>query len=61
MTSAKHMETTLQVEVPAKVKRQLQLKAAQQGVTIRTLVLKALRNQGIQVAEHEILDRRKQR
>jgi predicted HicB family RNase H-like nuclease len=59
--AAKQMDVTLQVEVPANVKRQLLLKAAQEGVTMRTLVLKALREQGIQVADSDILDRRKQR
>lgn len=60
MSSVKK-EETLQIEVPASVKRQLSVKAAREGATIRSLVLKALREYGIKVSETELVDRRRKR
>ena len=54
-------EETLQIEVPASVKRQLSVKAAREGGAIRSLVLKALREYGIKVNETELVDRRRNR
>lgn len=54
-------EENLQVRVPASVKRRLVMRAARDGDTLRTIVLKALRDYGIKVSENDITDRRKGR
>ena len=51
-------EVPLQVTVPPRIKHSLDLKAAELGTTKRALVLEALRNIGIDVAEHDIAGRR---
>lgn len=51
-------EVPLQVTVPPRIKHALDLKAAELGTTKRALVLEALRNIGIDVAEHDIAGRR---
>jgi predicted HicB family RNase H-like nuclease len=56
---AKPSEKALQVHVPERVKRQLAIKAAEQGLTQRSIVLQALKNFGFQIDDEEIDDRRK--
>lgn len=52
---------TLQLRVPSTLKRKLAMDAAEQGVTIRTLILNALVTAGYDVPMEEIRDKRKMR
>ncbi len=52
-------ERQLHATVPACVERALKIKAAEEGATIRTLVLRGLQAIGIDVPADEIGDRRK--
>lgn len=52
---------TLQLRVPPALKRKLAMDAAENGVTIRTLILNALVVAGYDVPEDEIRDKRKVR
>ena len=49
----------LQVEIPESVRRLIKLRAATDGDTMRTCVLKALRAYGIKVSEDDLTDRRR--
>jgi len=51
-------EVPLQVLIPAGIRKQLALKAAGEGQSLRALVLQALRNLGIEVTEAEIKGKR---
>jgi phosphoketolase len=51
-------EVPLQVTVPTKVKRALDVKAAQTGRTRRALVLEGLKQVGVDVTEDDIAGRR---
>ena len=50
---------SVQIRVPAKLKRQLAMDAAREGITIRALILKALADAGYKIAEAELRDKRK--
>ena len=52
-------ERQLHATVPACVERALKIKAAEEGTTIRTLVLRGLQAIGVEVPPEEIGDRRK--
>ena len=52
-------ERQLHATVPACVERALKIKAAEEGATVRTLVLRGLQAIGIDVPADEIGDRRK--
>lgn len=54
-------DVSLQVMVPARVKREVSLRAAQEGTTQRTIILRALKAVGIMVRDEELCDRRKVR
>lgn len=54
-------EVPLQVTVPTKVKRALDMKAAQTGRTRRALVLEGLKQVGVDVTEGDIVGRRGRR
>lgn len=51
----------LQLRVPQVLKRKLAMDAAEQGVTIRTLILNALVAAGYEIPEDEVRDKRKVR
>lgn len=51
-------EVPLQVTIPKRVKRALDLKAVETGRTRRALVLEALRGVGVEVSEDEVAGRR---
>lgn len=51
-------EVPLQVTVPKRVKRALDLKSVETGRTRRALVLEALREVGVSVTDDEIAGRR---
>jgi hypothetical protein len=51
-------EVALQVTVPKRVKRALDLKSVETGRTRRALVLEALREVGVSVTDDEIAGRR---
>lgn len=61
MRAAKKLEAeeNLQLAVPMETKRDLRMKAAESGETIRVIVLRALASAGIHVPNKELLDRRK--
>jgi len=52
-------DVSLGIEVPESVKRAVAIKAATEGITNRTLLLRALQAAGIAVPEDELRDRRK--
>jgi hypothetical protein len=54
-------DVSLQVMVPARVKREVSLRAAQEATTQRTIILRALKATGIMVKDEELCDRRKVR
>lgn len=51
-------QKSIQAFVPASVERALRMKAAEEGTTYRTLVLRGLKAIGIDVPEDELRDRR---
>ena len=51
-------DVPLQVEIPERVRRGVKMRAANDGDTMRTCVLKALRDYGIEVMEDDLIDRR---
>ena len=51
-------DVPLQVEIPERVRRGLKIRAAADGDTMRTCVLKALRDYGVEVEEDDLIDRR---
>ena len=53
-------EETLQVTVPQVTKKSLKIQAAEKGVTMRVIVLRALAQAGIQVPPAQLRDRRKE-
>lgn len=54
-------DVILQVMIPQSLKTEIAIRAARDGETHRTLVLKALRAIGFEIADTEIADRRKMR
>ena len=54
-------EVPLQVLIPERIRRQLAVKAAEEGRSLRSLVLTALRGLGIEVSEADIKGKRGQR
>ena len=52
-------ETSLSTKVPESVLKQLRLRYAETGVTIRNQILLALRRDGLEIAEDDIQDERK--
>jgi hypothetical protein len=55
------LEVPLQVLIPERVRRQLAMKAAEEGRSLRSLVLTALRGLGIDVSEADIKGKRGRR
>ena len=53
------LETQLHAKVPVPVARELKIRAAEEGTTIRTLVLRGLEAIGVQVPTGEIGDQRR--
>ena len=51
-------EVPVQVTVPRRVKRELDVRAAQTGRTKRTIVLEALRSVGFDMTDEEVAGRR---
>ncbi|ACO79756.1 hypothetical protein AvCA_36090 [Azotobacter vinelandii CA] len=58
---AESKDVSLQVMVPAHIKREVSLKAAQEGTTQRTIILSALKAVGFMVKDEELCDKRKMR
>ncbi len=54
-------EVPLQVLIPAGIRKQLALKAAEEGQSLRALVLSAIRSLGITVTEADIKGKRGRR
>jgi hypothetical protein len=54
-------DVSLQVMVPLRIKREVSLRAAQEGATQRTVILRALKAIGFVVKDNELCDKRKQR
>ncbi|NJZ81595.1 hypothetical protein GO283_01613 [Ralstonia solanacearum] len=52
-------EASLQVMVPARIKREVSVRAAQEGTTQRTIILRALKAIGFVVNDDELCDKRK--
>ena len=58
-TKGKGSGTGLMLQVPTETLRALRLKAAEDGSTVRALVLEALRKGGYPVPADELVDRRR--
>ncbi len=56
--AAAEPEVPLQVLIPKYIRKQLALKAAEEGQSLRALVLTAIRSLGISVSDEEIRDKR---
>ncbi len=54
-------EVPLQVLIPANIRKQLALKAADEGESLRALVLRAIRSLGVTVTDAEIAGKRGQK
>jgi hypothetical protein len=54
-------EVPLQVLVPASIRKQLAFKAAEEGQSLRALVLRSIRSLGIEVSEGQIRGKRGRR
>jgi hypothetical protein len=52
-------ERPLQAMVPATVERAVKIRAAEEGTTVRTLILRGLKAIGVDVSEEELRDRRR--
>ena len=52
-------DVPLQVEIPESVRRAIKIRAAADGDTMRTCVLKALQGYGIEVEDNDLIDRRR--
>ena len=61
MSPAVEQEVPLQVLIPEHIRRQLAMKAAEEGRSLRSLVLTALRGLGLDVSEAEIRGKRGRR
>lgn len=59
--SAIEPEVPLQVLIPASIRKQLALKAAEEGQSLRALVLRAIRSLGITVTDADIKGKRGRR
>lgn len=60
-TELAQKDVPLQVMVPPTVRRQLALLCAERGESMRTVVLRGLRNLGVEIDEAELVDRRGRR
>lgn len=60
-SAAAGKDVSLQVMVPMHIKREVSLRAAQEGATQRTVILRALKAIGFVVKDDELCDKRKQR
>ena len=58
-TSKREVERPLQAMVPATVERAVKIRAAEEGTTVRTLILRGLKAIGVDVSEEELRDRRR--
>ena len=61
MPTVPELEVPLQVLIPERVRRQLAMRAAEEGRSLRSLVLTALRGLGIDVSEADIKGKRGRR
>lgn len=61
MPTVPELEVPLQVLIPERVRRQLAMKAAEEGRSLRSLVLTALRGLGMDVSEADIKGKRGRR
>ena len=52
-------QKSIQAYVPASLVRELNIKAAQEDTTVRTIILQGLKALGLPVADEELRDRRK--
>jgi hypothetical protein len=60
-STASEPEVPLQVLVPRHIHRQLGVKAAEEGQSLRMLVLRAVRSLGVEVTDEEIRGKRGRR
>jgi hypothetical protein len=54
-------ESMLNMKVPSQLRDELKRQAAEQGVTLRVIVLRALKAAGFTVNDNELADRRPER
>lgn len=60
-TSAVEREVPLQVLIPERIRKRLAIKAAEEGQSLRALILRAIRSLGIEVTEADIKGKRGRR
>jgi hypothetical protein len=56
---APHHEETLQIKVSPELKKAIRRSALERDETVRTFILKALRERGVGISDDELVDRRK--
>lgn len=52
-------DASLQVMIPERLKREIRVRAAREGTTVRNIVLTSLRQAGFEVSDEILCDRRK--
>lgn len=52
-------EETVQIKVSPELKKSIRRNALERDETIRTFILKALKNRGVTISDSELVDRRK--
>lgn len=58
MLRHKSDEVAIQFKVSSRIKKSIKVMALERDETVRSLILKALRDAGLQVADGELIDRR---
>ncbi len=54
-------EATIQLKIPAKLKREIQQTAFDREETMKTLILRSLKKNGVNISDSAIVDGRKNR
>jgi uncharacterized protein (DUF1778 family) len=52
-------QETIQIKVSPRLKKEIRRSALESDETLRTFILKALRNRGVTISDDELIDRRK--
>lgn len=59
MIPTPHHEQTVQIKVSPELKKAIRRNALERDETVRTFILKALRERGVAISDDELVDRRK--
>jgi hypothetical protein len=59
LMSKPSQQETIQIKVSPRLKKEIRRSALESDETLRTFILKALRNRGVTISDDELIDRRK--